>query len=140
MTVRSVHWLQITCYQWNLHCWVSFHCISRLTISCQCPLEQRIYWKLGSATVLLTPHFWLRKIKQFLFCFVSKYYFFLFFKKNRFFCDLFLVKKQEDMFSKVYGNVQRFTPCKMNSFLLCTLCFIQGFVCCAQLTVFETVQ
>jgi hypothetical protein len=39
-------------------------------------LERRIYWKLGSATVPRMPHFWLWKIKHFLFCFVSKYYFF----------------------------------------------------------------
>lgn len=47
-------------------------------------LERRIYWKLGSATMPLTLHFWLWKIKQFLFCFVSKYYvFFSLFEKKK---------------------------------------------------------
>lgn len=61
--------------------------------------ERRIYGELGSATAPLTPHFWLGKIKQVLFCFVSKYFFFPFLKTNgKFFCDLFLVENQQGAF------------------------------------------
>lgn len=129
MTVRSVHWLQITCYQWNLHCWVSFHCISGLTISCQCPLERRIYWKrvshcAANSTLLALED----KALFILFCF--KILFFLF-KKIRFFCGLFLVENQQGTFSAIYGDVQRFT--KWISYCACWG-FIQEFVCCVQLS------
>ena len=106
-------------------------------------LERRLYWKLGSATLPLTLHFWLWKIKQFLFCFVSKYYYFFFFKKKstlHFSVICFLLKISK-VHLKQYLVLSKDSPTgKWINFLLCILCFIQEFSGSVQHAVHETAE